>query len=74
MAAAHQRGRDYAGRHPRCILWFYSRRWRIEDFHKAWKSGTRVEELRQRSFDDLEHGVVILAFVAFWLLQLQELV
>lgn len=56
------------------ILWFYSRRWRIEDFHKAWKSGTRVEELRPRSADNLERGVVILAFVAIRLLQLQELV
>lgn len=56
------------------ILWIYSRRWRIEDFHKAWKSGTRVEELRPRSADNLERGVVILAFVAIRLLQLQELV
>jgi hypothetical protein len=56
------------------IVWIYSRRWRIEDFHKAWKSGTRVEELRPRSADNLERGVVILAFVAIRLLQLQELV
>ena len=56
------------------ILWFYSRRWRIEDFHKAWKSGTRVEKLRPRSADNLERGVVMLAFVAVRLLQLQELV
>ncbi|MEQ1882673.1 MAG: IS4 family transposase, partial [Burkholderiales bacterium] len=56
------------------ILWFYSRRWRIEDFHKAWKSGTHVEALRSRSADNLERGVVILAFVAVRLLQLQELV
>ncbi len=56
------------------ILWTYSRRWRIEDFHKAWKSGTRVEELRPRSANNLERGVIILAFVAIRLLQLQELV
>lgn len=56
------------------LLWMYSRRWRIEEFHKAWKSGTRVEELRPRSAKNLERGVVILAFVAIRLLQLQELV
>ena len=56
------------------VLWMYSRRWRIEEFHKAWKSGTRVEELRPRSAKNLERGVVILAFVAIRLLQLQELV
>ena len=56
------------------LLWIYGRRWRIEDFHKAWKSGTRVEELRPRSADNLERGVVVLAFVAIRLLQLQELV
>jgi len=55
-------------------MWIYSRRWRIEQFHKAWKSGTRVEALRPRSADNLERGVVILAFVAIRLLQLQELV
>ena len=56
------------------VLWIYSRRWRIEEFHKAWKSGTQVEELRPRSADNLERGVVILAFVAIRLLQSQELV
>lgn len=56
------------------VLWMYGRRWRIEEFHKAWKSGTRVEELRPRSSENLERGVVILAFVAIRLLQLQELV
>ena len=56
------------------ILWIYGRRWRVEDFHKAWKSGTKVEALRPRSTSNLERGVVILAFVAIRLLQLQELV
>jgi hypothetical protein len=58
--------------HALKVLWIYSRRWRIEEFHKAWKSGTRVEELRARAADNLERGVVILAFVAIRLLQLQE--
>jgi hypothetical protein len=54
------------------VLWMYSRRWRIEEFHKAWKSGTRVEELRARSAANLERAVVLLAFVATRLLQLRE--
>jgi len=56
------------------VLWMYGRRWRIEEFHKAWKSGTQVEGLRPRSAGNLERGIVILAFVAIRLLQLRELV
>lgn len=55
------------------ILWIYGRRWRIEDFHKAWKSGVGVEALRARTADNLERGAVILAVMAVRLLQLQEL-
>jgi hypothetical protein len=56
------------------ILWIYSQRWRIEEFHKAWKSGAQVEALRPRSANNLERGAVLLAFVAVRLLQLRELV
>jgi hypothetical protein len=31
------------------IVWIYTRRWRIEEFHKAWKSGVGVETLRGQS-------------------------
>jgi hypothetical protein len=55
------------------VLWMYGRRWRIEEFHKAWKSGTGVEALRARCADNLERGAVMLMFVAIRLLQLQEL-
>ena len=56
------------------VLWIYRQRWRIEEFHKAWKSGTGVEALRPRTAANLERGVVILAFVATRLLQLREAV
>jgi len=46
----------------------YELRWRIEDFHKAWKSGTKVESLRMQSKDNLEKMIVILSFVAIRLL------
>ena len=61
---------DFAG--AREVLRYYALRWRVEDFHKAWKSGTRVEERRMQSAGNLERTAVILAFVAVRLLQLQE--
>jgi hypothetical protein len=55
------------------VLWMYGRRWRIEEFHKAWKSGTRVEALRARCADNIERAAGMLMFVAIRLLQMQEL-
>jgi len=54
------------------ILHHYRRRWRIEDFHKAWKSGCGVEQQRQQSADNLQRMAVIMGFVAVRLLQLRE--
>jgi hypothetical protein len=54
------------------ILGYYAARWTIEDFHKAWKSGTGVEERRQQSPESIERVAVILAFVAVRILQLTE--
>ncbi len=56
----------------RKVTRFYELRWRIEDFHKAWKTGTKVESLRMQSKDNLEKMIVILSFVAIRLLQLKE--
>ncbi len=53
-------------------LKFYGMRWRIEDFHKAWKSGAQVERLRMHSRENLERMIVMLAFIAVRLLQLRE--
>lgn len=55
------------------VLRFYRLRWRIEVFHKAWKSGAGVERQRMQSADNLERIAVVLAFVAIRLLQLREL-
>ncbi len=54
------------------VLGYYAMRWRIEDFHKAWKSGAKVEARRMQSADNLERIAVVLAFVAVRLLQLRE--
>jgi hypothetical protein len=53
------------------VLW-YSARWRIEDFHKAWKSGAGVEALRMAAPDHLERLASVYAFTAVRLLQLRE--
>lgn len=54
------------------ILRCYGLRWRIEEFHKAWKSGAGVEKLRMQRQENLMRMAVILAFVAVRLLQLRE--
>lgn len=55
------------------VLRCYRLRWRIEDFHKAWKSeGCNVEGRRQRSGESLERTAAMLAFIAVRLLQLRD--
>lgn len=55
------------------VVDFYQARWLIEDFHKGWKTGTRVEKRRQRHAQNLEKVAVIAAFVAVRLLQIRSL-
>ena len=55
------------------VLSHYQTRWEIEDFHKAWKTGCRVEQRRQQNGANLERVAVITAFVAVRLLQLRAL-
>lgn len=55
------------------LMRYYELRWRIEDFHKAWKSGgAQVEKRRMHTADNLERMAVILAFVAVRVMQLRE--
>ena len=57
----------------RKIVKYYEMRWKIEEYHKAWKSGgTQVEKLRMQSAGNIERMAVILGFVAVRLLQLRE--
>lgn len=56
------------------IIRYYEKRWLIEEFHKAWKSGgTQVEKLRLHSKDNLERMIVVLAFIATKVHQLRYL-
>lgn len=58
----------------RQITRYYELRWRVEDFHKAWKSsGTAVEGLRLQEADNIRRIAVIMAFVAVRLMQMREI-
>lgn len=58
----------------RQIARYYELRWRIEEFHKIWKTeGTQVEKLRMQSRDNLRRVAVIQAFIAVRLFQLKEM-
>lgn len=52
---------------------FYQWRWKVEDFHKAWKSGCGGEALRMPFADNLRRTLQILAFVGVYLLQLRDM-
>ena len=54
------------------VIRYYELRWRIEEYHKAWKSGVGVERQRFQSAENLERMLVITAFLAVRLLQLRE--
>lgn len=55
------------------IVRYYELRWRIEEFHKIWKSeGTQVEKLRMQTRENLRRVAVIQAFIAVRLFQLRE--
>jgi hypothetical protein len=57
------------------IIRYYELRWRVEEFHKAWKSaGTKVESFKLQKRKNLEKMMVITAFIAIRLLQLRELI
>ena len=58
----------------RRVIGDYALRWRIEEFHKAWKSGAKVEQMRMQTAGNLERMATVLAFVAVRLLQLREAV
>lgn len=59
----------------RKLIRYYELRWRIEDFHKVWKSGgTQVEKLRMQTRENMERMAVILAFIAVRLMQLKEII
>jgi len=56
------------------VVWGYSQRWRIEEFHKLWKTGAcNVEDTQLRADDHILRWATILASVAMRLLRLTYL-
>lgn len=55
------------------VVQYYRCRWLIEDYHKAWKSGTQVEQLQFQHADNIRRYAAVLAFIAVRLLQLRQL-
>ena len=45
------------------VIDIYTARWRVEDFHKAWKTGAGAERQRMTEPKNLERAVSILAFI-----------
>jgi len=56
----------------RLVTKYYEMRWRVEEYHKAWKTGAGAERQRMQSSGNLERMLVILGIVAVRLLQLRE--
>ncbi len=54
------------------IIAWYSRRWVVEEFHKAWKTGCRVEQRQLAEADRLVPRLGALAIVAIRLLGLRD--
>jgi hypothetical protein len=58
----------------RLVVYGYSQRWRIEEFHRLWKSGACcVEDTQLRAADHIERWASVLAAVAVRLLRLTYL-
>lgn len=55
------------------IIGYYEKRWLIEEFHKCWKTGCRLEQRTPQSRATLERQMVILAAVGIRLLQLKTM-
>ena len=56
------------------LIRYYELRWRIEEFHKVWKTdGTKVESLRLQTYDSIKRALIIKAFIAIRVFQIREL-
>ncbi len=55
------------------VVGMYEKRWTVEEFHKCWKTGCRVEERPLQDPRSIECLMVILAAIAVRMLQLHAL-
>ncbi len=56
------------------VVGYYEQRWTIEDFHKIWKTGCRVESRPLQDPETVERMLVITAAIGVRLIQLHRLV
>jgi hypothetical protein len=54
------------------VTTWYERRWPVEEFHKAMKTGCRIEDMQFTTTDRLEPAIALLSVVAGTLLNLRE--
>lgn len=54
------------------VTGWYERRWVVEEFHKAQKTGCRIEDMQFTTTDRLEPAIALLSVVAVTLLKLRE--
>jgi hypothetical protein len=54
------------------VTGWYERRWVIEEYHKAQKTGCRIEDMQFTTTDRLEPAIALLSVVAVTLLKLRE--
>lgn len=59
-------------KHVRRVLRIYRARWRIEDYHRAMKTGCRVEGLRLQSGERLMKALTLEAWVATRVVRLRD--
>ena len=57
-----------------CVIGYYEKRWQIEEFHKCWKSGLRVEKRAFETVETLERFLAISTPIAIRLLQIHHIV
>jgi hypothetical protein len=55
------------------VIGYYECRWLIEEFHKSWKTGCRLEQRRFQSLGNLERFLAVTAPIAVRILQLRTL-
>jgi Transposase DNA-binding len=54
------------------VTGWYERRWVVEEFHKAQKTGCRIEDMQFTTTERLEPAIALLSVVAVTLLNLRE--
>lgn len=55
------------------VVGYYEKRWLIEEFHKCWKSGCRVEERALQTLECVERFMAISAHIAVRILRLKHM-